>query len=150
MGLATDKVSRKWLLGIGCILWSLTGCATGYFNSFIIFAGCRVALGVIQSTCNPAAYSMIRDMFPPNRRATANSIYSSGIYVGNAISSLCISLIKVYGWRQDFIIPGYIGIVFGICGILFLKEPERGYFSQVTLHQQKEKKKNKNITQTGI
>lgn len=47
MGLATDKVSRKWLLGVGCVLWSLTGCATGYFNSFVIFALCRVLLGVI-------------------------------------------------------------------------------------------------------
>ena len=148
MGLATDKVSRKWLLGIGCISWSLIGCATGYFNSFMVFAVCRVALGITQATCNPAAYSLIRDMFPPNRRATANSIYSSGIYVGNAISSLCISLIKDFGWRQDFIIPGYVGVVFGVCGLLFLREPERGHFSQITLHQEKPKKKE--MKQTGI
>lgn len=129
MGLATDKFTRKWLLGIGCILWSLTSVATGFFNSFIVFAVCRVILGITCSICNPAAYSLIRDMFPPNRRATANSIYSSGIYIGNAISSLCISLIKSFGWRQDFIIPGYIGIIFGIFGLTFLIEPKRGHFS---------------------
>ena len=46
VGVATDTYSRKWLLSIGCILWSLVTIGTGYFDSFIVFALMRVLLGV--------------------------------------------------------------------------------------------------------
>ena len=119
----SDKVNRKVILGIGCIIWSGISILTGYINNFYVFVGLRVALGIACATCNPPAYSLIRDYFPPTRRATANSIYSSGIYIGNALSSLSISLISDYGWRSDFMIPGFIGVAFGVIGILCLSEP---------------------------
>ena len=139
--MTSDKVNRKWLLGIGCIIWSGISILTGYIDNFNVFIILRVSLGIACAVCNPAAYSLIRDYFPPSRRATANSVYSSGIYIGNAFSSLSISLISNFGWRSDFMIPGYIGIGFGILGILFLSEPERGHFSTVKLNPPKPKLK---------
>jgi MFS family permease len=82
MGLATDNINRKWLLSIGCLLWSITTVVSGMTDRFSIFVAMRIALGIICSICNPAAYSLIRDYFPPAFRSTANSIYSSGIYLG--------------------------------------------------------------------
>lgn len=96
-----------------------------------MFSALRVVLGITCAACNPTAYSMIGDYFPPNRRATANSIFTSGIYVGNAVSSLSIIIIKYYGWRNDFIIPGYIGLIIGALGLLCLSEPVRGKFAVV-------------------
>lgn len=133
MGVATDTYSRKWLLTTGCILWSLVTIGTGYFKSFLAFASMRVLLGITQSICNPAAYSLIRDYFPPNKRATANSFYSSGIYIGNAISSLSIIVIQQYGWRQNYIFMGIIGVCIGVIGILILTEPERGKFNVIKI-----------------
>ena len=72
------------------------------------------------SVCNPLAYSLIRDYFPPNKRATANSLYSSGIYVGNAIASLNILFIKEYGWRKAYMDIGMLGGVFSLIGFLVL------------------------------
>tara|TARA_B110000285_G_C15088550_1_gene597657 strand:- start:417 stop:977 length:561 start_codon:yes stop_codon:yes gene_type:complete len=141
MGVTSDKVSRKWILCIGCILWSTVSILTGVINSFPIFVILRVLLGICCAFCNPAAYSLIRDYFPPTRRGTANSIYSSGIYIGNALSSASISLIKFYGWRSDFTIPGTIGVALGVAGIIFLREPERGHFSQVKVEAPKKEVK---------
>jgi MFS family permease len=68
---------------------------------------------------------LIRDFFPPSHRSTANAIYSSGIYVGSAISSISIILINAMGWRGSFKFTGSVGIVFGILAALILREPER-------------------------
>jgi len=120
MGVTSDKVNRKWILCVGCLLWSTVSICTGWIHNFPVFVALRTLLGICCAFCNPAAYSLIRDYFPPTRRGTANSIYSSGIYIGNALSSASICLISSYGWRSDFIIPGYIGIAFGIAGLIFL------------------------------
>ena len=99
--------------------------AAGYFESFFVFVSMRVLQGVAMSVCNPAAYSLIRDYFPPEYRSTANSIYSSGIYVGQAVSSLSIILIDNYGWRQNYMITGVYGAGVAVLSAVILREPQR-------------------------
>ena len=125
MGLLTDRFNRKWLLVFFSIIWSSATFATGYFESFSVLVAMRFLLGVAESVCNPAAYSLIRDYFPPSHRSTANAIYSSGIYVGSAISSISIIAINAFGWRGSFMFTGLIGIVFGVLAALILREPKR-------------------------
>ena len=120
----TDGIKRKTVaVGIVCMLWSATTFAMGYFESYSVFIGCRVLLGVFESFFNPLAYSLIRDYFPASQRATANSIFASGVYTGQGASSLSILLISNYGWRNDFLITGSIGMILGVLPILILKEP---------------------------
>lgn len=90
------------------------------------------------SVCNPLAYSLIRDYFPPNRRSTANSIYSSGIYVGNAIASLNIILIQNYGWRDGYMFVGEIGVALALISALILAEPVRERFAIVQIETKTE------------
>eukprot|EP00965_Chrysotila_dentata_P160173 5289608-Pleurochrysis_carterae.AAC.3 len=52
-----------------------------------------------QAFCSPAAYPMIADRFPPWRRATANAVYTSGLYLGYALASLSVLFSKAIGWR---------------------------------------------------
>lgn len=64
-GSLTDKTeNRKNLLGVVSILWSVTTLLSGAVDSFTVFAGMRVLLGVLESASNPLAYSLIRDYFP--------------------------------------------------------------------------------------
>jgi MFS family permease len=128
-GSLTDSVSnRKNVLGAFSILWSLTTIVSGSTESFAVFATMRVLLGVLESANNPLAYSLIRDLFPPEYRSTANSIFTSSIYIGGAISSLSLLIIQNFGWRDDYIFTGAMGVIFGIATLLFLQEPERGNF----------------------
>ena len=86
-------------------------------------------MGVVMSVCNPLAYSLIRDYFPPSKRSTANSLYSSGIYVGNALASLNIIMIQAYGWRDSFMFVGIFGGIVALFGILILTEPSKDKFT---------------------
>jgi MFS family permease len=104
--------------------------AAGYFDNFLVFVAMRILQGVAMSMCNPAAFSLIRDYFPPEYRSTANSIYSSGIYVGQAVSSLSILLIDNYGWRENYMITGLYGAAVALLAALILSEPPRNLSSK--------------------
>lgn len=110
------------------ILWSATSYFAGAFNSFYIFCAMRFLLGAFESACNPASYSLISDYFPVAYRSTANAIETAGSYVGGGLSSLCVILISMYGWRAMYKITGIAGIIMGIFSLIVLKEPKRGVY----------------------
>lgn len=99
---------------------------TGFAETFWVVVVCRIMLGVFQAACNPAAYSIMADYFPPSHRGTANSVYSLGIYLGGALSSLTGVIITGTGWQWTYRIIGIIGLVAGVLGFIFVMEPKRG------------------------
>jgi MFS family permease len=72
---------------------------TGMVNSFLLLAILRFLHGAVSSAINPLAYSLLADYFPQDKRSTANSILSSANFIGIALSSMTIILIKSIGWR---------------------------------------------------
>lgn len=127
-GVLSGKMNRKILLGVSCILWSLTSVGAGAINSFVFFILMRFALGAFESACNPASYSIIADYFPPAYRSTANAIETSGSYVGGGIASFSVILIAKYGWRGMYQILGWLGVIVGAASLFLIKEPKRGAF----------------------
>jgi hypothetical protein len=85
----------------------------------------RVLLGIAQSFSGPAAHTLISDTFPASRRATANAIYSSGIYLGAALASLSAVLGQSVGWRATSFTVAAASAVPALCLALFIKEPPR-------------------------
>jgi MFS family permease len=45
-GVLSDKINRRILMGIACILWSTCTLLTGLINSFPILFVCRFGLGI--------------------------------------------------------------------------------------------------------
>jgi MFS family permease len=127
-GILSEKMSRKWLLGLSCILWSATTYFAGAIPGFAFFCLMRFMLGAFESACNPASYSIIADYFPSNYRSTANAIETAGSYVGGGLASFCVILIAKYGWRAMYKIIGGGGMIMGALSILLIKEPGRGVF----------------------
>ena len=116
------------MLTLACLLWSLmTGLQALAQQIWTIYL-CRFLLGVFQAACNPPAYSIMADNFHPTYRTRANSIYSLGIYIGGALSSLTGLMITGLGWRWALAIVGMVGVGASILGFLFIREPERGFF----------------------
>ena len=129
-GKMTDLISKRaLLLGLCSILWSSTTMIQAYYPNFYVFIAMRIILGILESFSNPLAYSLIRDMFPPMQRSTANSSIQSSIYLGSALSSLNIVLIDNLGWKQTYYIIGLFGIVAGVLTVLLVSEPERGAYN---------------------
>merc|ERR1711998_810274 len=93
---------------------------------------------------NPLSFSLIADYFPPENRATANSVIQAGNYIGVGVSSFSILLITQFGWRAQYGIMAGLSTLFGLATMLFVKEPERGrYIDEATKKKEAEKKAEK-------
>ena len=88
-------------MAIGLALWSSMTALSGFATSFGMLAAARIGVGIGEASASPAAYSMISDSFPKERRATALSIYSSGLYIGGALS-LPIGGFVVSRWNAAY------------------------------------------------
>ena len=101
----------------------------------------RVIHAALNTSSNPLSFSLVSDYFPPDKRATANSLIQAGNYIGVGASSLSILLISKFGWRSTFQIMGLIGAVFGVATMALVKEPLRGrYIDEATKQKEAEKK----------
>jgi MFS family permease len=75
----------------------------------------------------PPAHSLIADYFPPERRATALSIYSAGIYVGVLFGYLAGGWVnEFFGWRNAFFVVGLPGLLLALLVRFTVREPPRG------------------------
>lgn len=97
---------------------------------------------MMASSVNPMAYSLVSDYFPPDKRTTANSILSSANFMGIALSSMTILLIKQVGWANSYKTMGAAGLIASSV-LLFLKNPKRGQYDKKVKKAPGEKKKAK-------
>jgi MFS family permease len=136
LGRLADSWYRGRLMAIGLALWSSMTALSGLAQNFGMLAAARVGVGIGEASASPAAYSMIADYFPKEKRATALSIYSSGLYIGGGIA-LPLGGFVLAWWARDFpgssIAPWQAAfLAVGLPGLLLaiwiwtLKEPLRG------------------------
>lgn len=139
LGRLADMWHRMRLLTVGLTLWSAMTAVSGLAGSFGQLAFARIGVGVGEASASPVAYSVLSDYFPKEKRATALSIYSSGLYIGGGLS-LFIGGLVVDRWNDAFPGGGPFGLVgwqaafmaVGLPGLLLaglvstLREPVRG------------------------
>eukprot|EP00743_Colponemidia_sp_Colp-15_P014184 GILK01016717.1.p1 GENE.GILK01016717.1~~GILK01016717.1.p1 ORF type:complete len:496 (+),score=19.51 GILK01016717.1:41-1489(+) len=126
MGRAADKVSRRLLLFVSCLLWNVCTALCALATTFWHLLVLRLGLGLFQAACAPASYSLISDMFPKDVRSTANGVYAFGVYLGGGLASLSVALSASFGWRVTFLCVGVFGIAAGILFMVIVREPSRG------------------------
>ena len=127
MGILVDKINRKNLMILVCLCWSITSIISGSTNSIIVLCLMRFILGICVSATEPASYSILGDYFPKRYRTTANAFMNTASYLGAGLSSLIVLIVSNYGWRVSYISVGLMGILIAAAGLLFIKEPERGF-----------------------
>ncbi len=69
-----DRRSRVNLIALGLGVWSQLSVLTGMTRSFGQMFGVRPGLGVGEATAVRASHSLVADLFPRGRRATALSM----------------------------------------------------------------------------
>jgi predicted MFS family arabinose efflux permease len=130
VGVPLGRLSDRWLrtriLSIGVSVWSLFTAASGIaWNYWSLFA-VRLGVGVGEASCAPASNSLIGDLFPPQKRARAISIFMLGLPIGIFTSNLSSGIIaKQYGWRVTFFIACIPGLILAFLA-LRIREPHRG------------------------
>lgn len=124
-----DRGPRVAILAGGLALWSAMTALSGAATSFAQLALARIGVGVGESTCSPAAHSLLADAFAPRRRATAIAIYSSGIYLGVTLAFLFGGdLRERFGWRETLVAIGAPGVALAVIVFAFARDPGRGRF----------------------
>ena len=71
----SDRGSRRMIVLVGVAVWSLMTVACGFAASFWGLFAARIGVGIGEATLSPAAYSLISDYFPPERRASLSAIH---------------------------------------------------------------------------
>jgi Sugar phosphate permease len=133
-GRLADRVVRKNMIAYGLAVWSLFSGLTGFARGFWTLFFCRVMVGVGEATLGPAALSLLSDYFPPQRRATVQAIYSSGIAVGAGLAFFLGGWIgQHFGWRWAFYSLGFPGVFLAML-VFLLKEKPRGQTETTVTH----------------
>ena len=123
MGRLADSRSRRSIIAAGFVFWSIMTAGCGLARNFVQMLLLRMGVGVGEAALSPAAYSLITDYFRPNRRATAISVYSMGIYIGSGLALFLGGTVVGYASSQGMIELPLIGqtrpwqVIFFIVGL---------------------------------
>lgn len=124
---AADRWNRRNIIAAGLAFWSMMTLATGWVANIWQLAIARFLVGAGEACGVAPSNAMIADMFRPERRPLAFSIFATS----TSISSLLFFPIagwigQHYGWRQMFIVAGIPGICLAFLFVLTVREPRRG------------------------
>ena len=123
-GFLGDRFSRKWIITLSLIAWSLMTTCMGFVGGFagaLFFRS--IATGVGESFYAPSAYALIA-VHHKETRSVALSIHQAALYVGLMVSGLVVAwMLGFLGtWRNVFIAFGAAGCALGVIFIWALKD----------------------------
>lgn len=122
-----DRYSRKKIITLSLIAWSGFTALTGSVSSFAHMFLARMGVGIGEAGGSPPSHSIISDLYPKEKRASALGFYSLGIPIGIGFSYLLAgALVETLGWRGTLIFLGAVGIGLALVLALIIKEPKRG------------------------
>ncbi|WP_202842567.1 MFS transporter [Luteimonas saliphila] len=139
-GIALDRFSRRGVLFVSVMVWSLAAAACGLAKNFTALFAARAVVGAGESGFGTGAYSIIGDSFPPQRVGMAMSIFVMGGVMGAGIvfllggplvaavmraGDLHLPLLGVLEpWQQVFLITGLPGVAMAFM-VFWFREPGR-------------------------
>jgi MFS family permease len=130
-GYFADRFSRRFIIAIGIVSWSVATVAGGLAVGFLFLLVTRALVGLGEAAYAPAAQSMISGAFPSERRASAQAIFASGMLLGGVCGQALGGIIGPrYGWQAALIVLGLFGLLPGLA-LFGVEEPPRGPRSDV-------------------
>lgn len=120
------STDRPRLIALALATWSAMTALCGMAQNFIQLLLARIGVGVGEAGCTPAAHSLISDLVPKERRASALAFYALGIPIGSLLGMIIGGqLADALGWRQAFVVVGLPGIFMAVIVWLVLRDPRR-------------------------
>lgn len=127
-----ERVSRSKLIAFCLFFWSLMTALCGLAQTYGQLLIARVGVSIGEAGGNPASHSLIADLFPPERRARALSIYTFGVPIGAFLgAALSGWLAALWGWRAAFLILGPAGFLLVYAVLRYIPKVPRGRFDPV-------------------
>jgi MFS family permease len=140
MGALADRFSRRNLVAIGVVIWSVMTSLSSVARSFLLLGAARMGVGIGEAALSPCAFSMITDSFPKERLSGALSVYTMGIQLGSGLALIIGGLVAqtvsqmppvqlplvgaIAAWRLTFLVVGIPGLLIALL-LLTVREPVR-------------------------
>lgn len=121
-----DRFDRSRIISASLFLWSTCTALSGLASSYAALLLLRIGVGVGEAGCNPPATSLIADVVPRSRRASAMSVFALGNPIGSLLGLAVGGIVAAtLGWRAAFLIAGLPGIALAALAWFTLPEPRR-------------------------
>lgn len=122
-----DRTNRRNIIAIALALWSAMTALCGLAQNFVQLLLFRIGVGVGEAGSSPPSHSIIADLYPPEKRASAMAIYATGVVLGGGFGTMIGGTIAShFGWRWAMIMVGVPGIILALVVRAFVVEPKRG------------------------
>jgi predicted MFS family arabinose efflux permease len=126
-----DHGNRRNIVAGSLFIWSFMTALSGMVQTYGQLVLARIGVGIGEAGGSPPSHSIISDIFPPERRASALGFYSTGVSFGILFGFLFGGwLNEFFGWRTAFLIVGIPGVLLAGILMLTLREPARGLAEQ--------------------
>ena len=119
----TRHVPRRWLMGIGGMLFGVGFAAQGLAQTFGAFATMNVVSRIGGAPQHPVGNGLLAEQFPQERRGFAISAHISGGNVGTVVVALAGPfLLAAVGWRGVSLIFGLPAALIAIAIVRWVHE----------------------------
>jgi predicted MFS family arabinose efflux permease len=126
IGRLVDRYNRRNILAGSVMLFSFMTAISAAAGSFIQVLAARSLVGVGEAGGAPAMGSMLADLYPPERRASAIAIFYAGAPLGTIVAFLFGGYIAAtQGWRMAFLAAGIPGVLLAFILMVAVREPTR-------------------------
>lgn len=121
-----DRTNRRNLLVIALGFWSVMTAVCGLATTYLQLVFARIGVAAGESAQAPASMSMLSDLFPPTRRATAISVLSIGGGMGSTFGAMISGALNDrFGWHVAVLAVAAPGLLLAAAMWMTLSEPPR-------------------------
>ena len=121
-GQLADRFSKRLLVVLSLIVWSIVTVATGFAGSAFILLGLRAAMGISESLFMPTAIALTANAHPPELRSRAIAALTTAQIAGTVAGSWFGGWMADRGqWRGAFFVLGAIGLLYALPYFVFLR-----------------------------
>jgi predicted MFS family arabinose efflux permease len=121
-GVIGDRVSKRLLVVLSLVIWSLVTVATGLSRSGVELLWLRAAMGISESLFMPTAIALTASAFAPALRSRTIAILTTAQIAGTVAGSWFGGWMADMGaWRTAFYALGVVGLVYAVPYFAFLK-----------------------------
>ena len=151
----SDRGSRRGIIAIGVAVWSVATAICGAAQNFWQLFLARMGVGVGEAVLTPAAFSLIADLFPKEKRGFALAVFGASVATGTGLAlivgGLLVEWVDKFGtvdtwfgplrsWQLVFVVVGLPGLLVALLAMTMTEprqrivekapEPEPGEFSR--------------------
>ncbi|XZE18513.1 MFS transporter [Pirellulaceae bacterium SH449] len=121
-GIFGDRVSKRILVVMSLVIWSLVTAATGLVRTGVELLWLRAAMGISESLFMPTAIALTASAFAPALRSTTIAILTTAQIAGTVAGSWFGGWMADMGaWRTAFYALGGVGLIYAIPYFAFLR-----------------------------